>query len=352
MFLILMTMIPLLMAIYVAKRLILPCNLSLGWKLGLTGILLLFSQASGMTFLLFGTTFRTEKIMIISGFCFCLIFMLFICCLLANLTAFLTGLFMPIWSIWFAAFALAVLSLWLATKQPMIYHLKLNAGLENKVKIVQLSDLHIGSAFNGKWLSKVVEKVNALNPDIVVITGDLIDGNPIHLESELQPLKDIKAPIYMVYGNHEYYYGLARWIPVFERLGLHILENKVVLINDIALGGVGMPKADAFGFKSPDLKETFKNIQGEKVRILLSHYPQVFDEAVKNDVFLQLSGHTHGGQLFFPFTLLTKRANKGYVKGMYEKDGKRLYVSSGTGLWGGLPMRLGTLPEIVEITLE
>ena len=178
--------------------------------------------------------------MLISGFCFCLVFMLFICCVLASLTAFITGLFIPIWGIAFTAFWLAVLSLWLATKQPMIYHLKFNAGLGEKVKIVQLSDLHIGSAFNGKWLSKVVEKVNALNPDIVVITGDLIDGNPVYLESELQPLKDIKAPVFMVYGNHEYYYNLAQWIPVFEKLNLHILENEAVLINGIALGGVGM----------------------------------------------------------------------------------------------------------------
>lgn len=352
MFLVLMTLVPLLMAIYIVKRLILPCDISLRLKMILTVFTLLFSQAAGINFVLYGTSFRTELVMILTSFCFCFIFMLFICCLLANLIGWIFGLFFPVFWIVFTAFGVCLLSMWLGTKQPSIHRLNFHAGLAQPVKIVQLTDLHIGSYFTKEWLAKVIDKVNALHPDIVFITGDIIDGSPHLLEPQLQPLTKINAPVYMVYGNHEYYYNLKQWVPVFERLGLHILENESVEANGLVIGGVGMPKADAFDFEKPDLDKTFKNTDENKVRILLSHYPEVFEDAIKYNVFLQLSGHTHGGQLFFPFNLMTKYSNKGYLKGLYQKDGKWLYVSTGTGLWGGLPMRLGTLPEIVEIILE
>ncbi len=348
------TLLTLLMAIYVIKRTILPLPVSVNWKMLFAGTILLSSQSAGIGFFLSSVfpSFRTETVMIVFGFLFSFIFILFICCLFVNVLAFLTGIFISVAWLVFAAFWLSVLSVWLATKQPSIHKMSWELGLREPVKIVQISDLHIGSGFTKEWLRRVVKKVNKRAPDMVVITGDLIDGRVQELSAQLEPLKDINAPIYMVYGNHEYYYGLKEWIPEFQKLGIQILENESVSVKGIILGGVGMPKAAAFGFKAPDIAETFKNMSPDKPRILLAHYPEVFNQAAANKVVLQLSGHTHGGQLFFPFNLPVRWANQGYVKGKYRQNESLLYVTTGTGLWGGLPMRLGTLPEIVEVILK
>lgn len=278
------------------------------------------------------------------------VFLLFLT-ILALIGALFGLFFAPVW-LFVAAGALVALSTFLGTRAPAIRRLKLKAGLDKPVKIVQLSDLHIGSGFGKRWLSDVVQKTNALAPDVVLITGDLIDGVPESLMDELMPLSQIKAPAYFVWGNHEYYYGLNKWRQAFEKLGLKLLENNAVLFLGLAIGGVGVPYADAVGAPAPDLAQTFARVPVTARRLLLSHYPEVFDKAIHHNVFLQLSGHTHGGQFFFPLSWPTKRANAGYLKGLYRKGNQFLYVSQGTGLWGGLPVRLGTYPEITLFELS
>lgn len=348
-----LTVLTVLMAVFVIKFAILPLNISKGWKMFLSFLMLLFSQKMGIVFFLssFFPSLNSEPAMIILGFFFAFILFMFICTVVLCLLG-LFGIFLPIYSVFISAFILSAVGVFFAVQVPTVQQIKINANLNTPFKIVQLTDLHIGSGFTGSWLQKVVDKTNALKPDIVVITGDLIDGSPDVLDKELQPLKQLNAPVYYVYGNHEYYYGLKRWQKEFSALGLTLLENNSVDLGNIVIGGVGMPKAEHFGYPNPNLTKTFENTHPNKVRILLSHYPEMFDEAIKHNVLLQLSGHTHGGQLFWPFNLITKKANKGYLKGMYRKDKHYLYVSHGTGVWGGLALRLGTRAEITEFILE
>ena len=347
------TIITILMAIFIIKFAVLPLKISTGLKMIIAFLMLLFSQKIGIVFLFSPSFsfFNSEPVMIILGFFFAFILFMFICTLVLCILA-TFGLFLPIYSAFIVALALSVVGVFLAVRVPIINQIEIPIGLEKPFKIVQLTDLHIGSGFTGKWLQKVVDKTNTLSPDVVVITGDLIDGNPESLDKELQPLKQLTAPVYYVFGNHEYYYGLELWKKEFEILGLVLLENNSVSLGPITIGGIGIPKAEAFQAKKPDLYKTFEKSDQNKPRVLLSHYPEMFDEAIKHKVLLQLSGHTHGGQLFWPFNLMTKKANKGYLKGIYKKGTHSLYVSHGTGIWGGLALRLGTRPEITEIIFK
>ncbi|MBE6449567.1 MAG: metallophosphoesterase [Alphaproteobacteria bacterium] len=348
-----LTLITILMAIFIIKFSVLPLNISLKWKMFFSAIILLFSQKTGLVFFLspFFPQLNSEPAMFILGFFFAFILFMFLCTLFVCILAFFS-VFLPLYSVFITAFILSFIGVFMAVKVPSVHQITINAGLVEPFKIVQLTDLHIGSGFSGKWLEKVVQKTNALKPDVVVITGDLIDGSPDVLMNDLLPLKKLKAPVYYVLGNHEYYYGAGRWKKTFESLGLKLLENTSVDLGHFVVGGVGMPNASAFDETPPDLEKTFENSDLSKKRILLSHYPELFDEAIRQHVFLQLSGHTHGGQLFWPFNLMTKKSNKGYLKGLYQKGEHYLYVSHGTGVWGGLPLRLGTCPEITEIILK
>jgi predicted MPP superfamily phosphohydrolase len=337
----------------VIKYAILPLKISTGWKMFWAFLMLLFSQKTGFVFFFssFFPFLNSEPAMIILGFLFAFVLFMFICTLFLCLLG-MCGVYLPIYTVFVSAALLSVLGVFFAVKVPSVNQIKIAAGLDKPFKIVQLSDLHIGSGFTGKWLQQVVDKTNSLDPDVVVITGDLIDGDPELLHKELLPLMQLKKPVYYVFGNHEYYYGIERWRQEFEKLGLILLENSSIDLGPVIVGGTVIPKAQAFGQKEIDLEKTFEKSDVSKPRILLSHYPDVFDKAIQHNVLLQLSGHTHAGQLFWPMNLLTKRANNGYLKGMYEKNGRFLYVSHGTGIWGGLALRLGTRSEITEIILE
>ena len=225
------------------------------------------------------------------------------------------------------------------------------------LKIAQLTDLHIGQGFNQKWLKQVVDKTNALHPDVIVITGDSIDNTVDQLLAQMEPLGQLKAPlgVYMVFGNHEYYYGPDAWEEAFEKMGISVLHQKHVLLRSgaqtVALGGGTWGARYHPKRQDARLREIFDGVQLGVPRILLAHYPAVFPAAAQQDVLLQLSGHTHGG-MTFPINLITKAFNSGYLRGLYQEDGRFLYVSDGTGLWGGLPARIGTQNEITLITVK
>ncbi|MBQ4084213.1 MAG: metallophosphoesterase [Alphaproteobacteria bacterium] len=225
------------------------------------------------------------------------------------------------------------------------------------LKVVQLTDLHIGGGFDGRWLQEVVDKTMEQKPDLIVITGDTTD-EPVHrLAKEVEPLKRLKAPlgVYMIFGNHEYYSGYRAWQEYFSKTEIELLTNtrKKIEHDGNVFVIAGYDNGPRYSHENADkkLSEIMESTKENELKILLSHHPALFQKSQKIKNVLQLSGHTHGG-MFFPVSLLTKVFNGGYVKGLYETENSKLYVSDGTGLWGGFPARIGTENEITVLTIK
>ena len=224
------------------------------------------------------------------------------------------------------------------------------------MRIVQLSDLHIGPVFGEEWLRFVVAQANALNPDLIAITGDAVDGSTSRLGETLTVLGELKAPrgVFLVPGNHEYYSGLLPWTELFRKLGITVLlnENTRIQINGtpLAIAGITDPAAAAWELPPPDADLALKGIPEGITRIMLSHRPDTAPDSARAGASLQLSGHTHGG-LVLPLAPLVASFNGGYVSGLYDVNGMPLYVSNGAGLWGGAALRLFVPSEITVVTL-
>jgi len=218
-------------------------------------------------------------------------------------------------------------------------------GFGKEIKAVQLTDLHIGSINNRKFLDKVVKMTNELNPDVVFITGDLVDGSGIFTESYYDPLDDIEAPVYFIHGNHETYEGLEPIEKMLKKKNITLLKDDVRTFRGIQIAGL------MYTEDKEKIRNTIESldIDRSKPAILLNHAPSGTDIASKKSFDLQLSGHTHGGQIF-PFNFLVKLAFP-YVKGRYQVGDMVLYINQGTGTWGP-PMRLGTRSEITQINLK
>lgn len=217
--------------------------------------------------------------------------------------------------------------------------------------IVQISDVHLGHVYQGKFLDDVVEKINAQNPEIVVITGDLFDGMDGQLDALIEPLKNIQAKegVYFVTGNHETYLGIDNALKVLKKTNIQVLNNEVVDVAGLKLIGVSYPDI----FESNDDIAVLQSLQNKFVNlpnILLFHLPVNIPEARALGVNLQLSGHTHLGQQF-PFSLITHLVYHGYDYGLHTLGDFSIYTTSGLGTWG-IPMRIGTTSEIVAIELN
>ena len=217
--------------------------------------------------------------------------------------------------------------------------------LKQNVKIVHLTDIHLGTVNTRPFLAKVVRKTIEEKPDLVLLTGDLVDGSaPLSLEM-LKPLEKIKTPIYFVIGNHEIYDDLDFVLPILKKTKLKIIRNSVVNYRGIQIAGIDFYE----GKKQAPIEIKKLEIDEKKFSILLNHAPTGFEEAAKLGFDLQLSGHTHKGQIF-PFELFVRMFYK-YVSGLFKVKESYLYVSQGTGTWGP-PMRVGSRSEIVVIDLE
>jgi predicted MPP superfamily phosphohydrolase len=226
-------------------------------------------------------------------------------------------------------------------------------------RIVQITDLHVGPIINGKWLQKIVDRVNALKPDMIVITGDLIDGSVAELQKHVAPIAELKAKhgVYFITGNHEYYSGVEEWCAHVASLGIRVLRNEHVSITSdqgnesFDLAGVDDLASHHFPGQGADMAKALATHNPKNSLILLAHQPAAASEAATFGVDLQLSGHTHGGQIW-PFTYLVY-LQQPYTQGLYRYADTKLqvYVSPGTGFWGP-PMRLGTTAEITDITLR
>jgi len=228
-------------------------------------------------------------------------------------------------------------------------------GLEG-LRIVQLSDIHVGPTIKRDYVQHVVDQVKNLNPDLLVITGDLVDGSVDYLSQDVDPLSDLSAPLgkYFCTGNHEYYAGVHHWLEKIEELGYRTLINEHIVLDvngdKLCLAGVTDITA---GYRNPehatDPALALSGAPPDSLKVLLAHQPGSIFEASRLGVDLQLSGHTHGGQ-FFPFNLGVKLAHK-YSVGLHNHEGTWIYVNRGTGYWGP-PLRLGIPSEITVITLE
>ncbi len=223
-------------------------------------------------------------------------------------------------------------------------------------RIVQLTDLHVTPATRDGWLNSIVKRVNKLNPDIVVLTGDVADMSLDKHKRLLNSLRCIKSRYgnYFVDGNHEYYSNkITTWEEVMKDLGFTMLDNTNRLIEHnggkILIAGVSDPTSRSYGTAIPNVVKAASNPYDTDVEILLAHQPNIVHKAAKAGFDIQLSGHTHGGQ-FFPFTLVVDMVQE-HLKGLYDIDGLKLYVSQGTGTWGP-QLRLGTKTEITVIELK
>lgn len=226
--------------------------------------------------------------------------------------------------------------------------------------IVQLTDLHLGPTLGRAFMEKVIAEVNALEPDLVVITGDLVDGTVQKLRNAVAPLAQLKVRhgAFFVTGNHEYYVsadgfsGAAAWEEELNRLGVRSLRNELVSIGDgsasFDLAGVDDYSARSYG-GGPDFVRALAGRDPTRALVLLAHQPKAVFAAARLGVSLQLSGHTHGGQIW-PFGLVV-RLQQPYIAGLHLHQGTWLYVSRGTGFWGP-PMRLFNPAEITRITLR
>jgi predicted MPP superfamily phosphohydrolase len=223
-------------------------------------------------------------------------------------------------------------------------------------RIVQISDVHIGPILGRAFAAELVSRANALEPDLVALTGDLVDGGVRQLAEEVAPFAGLRARhgVYFVTGNHDHYSGVRSWCEKARELGMCVLRNQRIEIRDgdgvFDLVGVDDHHGSHFGRGGgEDLDAALDGRDRARPAVLLAHDPSTFKRASTMGVDLQISGHTHGGQIW-PFGMLVRLAIP-FVAGRFRRNGAELYVSRGSGFWGP-PMRIFAPAEITEIVLH
>jgi predicted MPP superfamily phosphohydrolase len=220
--------------------------------------------------------------------------------------------------------------------------------------IVQLSDLHVGMTIDRAFVQKVVDRANALSPDLMVLTGDLVDGRVGDLRDEAAPLAQLRSKhgTYAVTGNHEYYSGAEPWIAELTGLGIRYLRNAhVTIAGGFTLAGVDDHSARRYeDDHGPDYQAALHGRDQALPIFLLAHQPRQVRRAAEHGVDVQLSGHTHGGQIW-PWHYLVRIQQGGLLAGRYEHAGTQLYVTRGCGYWGP-PVRLLAPLEITRVILR
>ncbi|MFJ3277308.1 metallophosphoesterase [Streptomyces halstedii] len=216
-------------------------------------------------------------------------------------------------------------------------------------RIAVVSDIHLGPILGRAHTRRIVDTINATSPDLVAVVGDLVDGTVADLGTAAEPLAGLEARhgSYFVTGNHEYFSGAAEWVDHVRELGLRPLENARVEIAGFDLAGVNDVAGESEG-QGPDFAAALGDRDRGRASVLLAHQPVVIDDAVAHGVDLQLSGHTHGGQLW-PGNLLAELANP-TVAGLERYGDTQLYVSRGAGAWGP-PVRVGAPSDITVVEL-
>ena len=255
------------------------------------------------------------------------------------------------------------LGVWGVVRTPRVCHLEVTSGRIgpslNGFTILQLSDVHIGPTIGLGLIEDIHRRCLELKPDLIVMTGDLVDGEPRYLGEEVMRFLELKdmAPLglYFITGNHEYISGASPWVQFIQDAGVTVLENQHVTLTreDEHLHLIGVEDWDAHRFdprRAPHLAQALRGIEeSQHFKLLLAHQPKAAPEASERGVDLQLSGHTHAGQIF-PFNYLIY-LDQPYNQGRYQVGDLTLYVNAGTGYWGP-PLRLGTRAEMTLVTLR
>lgn len=224
------------------------------------------------------------------------------------------------------------------------------------LRIATVSDIHLGPLRGRAHTERIVAAINRLDADIVAVVGDLVDGSVAELGSAAAPLRDLRSRYgsFFVTGNHEYYSGVEEWVQEVDRLGLRVLQNRrqeiqarggvldLAGVNDLTGAGTGLAAG-------PDFAAALGDRDPSRPVVLLAHQPLAAKEAARYGVDLQLSGHTHGGQMV-PFNLAVG-LEQPVVSGLGEVDGTKVYVTNGAGFWGP-PVRVGAEPQISLVELR
>ncbi len=224
------------------------------------------------------------------------------------------------------------------------------------LRIATVSDIHLGPLRGRSHTERIVAMINRLDADLVAVVGDLVDGSVAELGEAAEPLRDLRSRYgsFFVTGNHEYYSGVDEWVREVDRLGLRVLQNERQEIHArggvLDLAGVNDVSAAGTGLAAPaDYAAALGDRDPSRPVVLLAHQPVAAHEAAKFGVDLQLSGHTHGGQMA-PFNLLVG-LQQPVVSGLGEVDGTKVYVTNGAGFWGP-PVRVGAPPQVTLVELR
>lgn len=225
-------------------------------------------------------------------------------------------------------------------------------------RVLLLSDIHVSASRRADYARKIAEQANDVSADLILITGDFIDGTVEARSADIAPLAALSAPygVYGILGNHEYYFGARVWKDFIEqKLSIKILRNEHVMVErdgaQLAVAGVADAASLRFpGEEPPDPAKATSGIPAGTPIIILDHQPGRAAKNAATGADLQLSGHTHGGMV--PgLTTVIKRFNSGYVRGWYNVRGMKLYVSPGTGIWNGFMLRIGVPAEMTVMRL-
>jgi len=265
------------------------------------------------------------------------------------------------YAIGIAAFALAAVGVHQAIGVPRVTEVAiaipaLPAAFEGYT-LVQLTDLHISRLFPAAWTRAVVAATNRLDADLIVVTGDVIDGSVVSRHADVAPLRGLTARdgVYAIPGNHEYLSGYDQWMAHLGELGMQVLANAHAVLmrgaDSLVLAGLTDPSARGANRPLPDLDAALAGVPPVAPIVLLDHEPGRARAAAARGVALQLSGHTHGGMIRGLHRIVA-RANGGFVSGRYAVGGMTLYVNNGTGIWPGFALRLGKPAELTRITLR
>jgi predicted MPP superfamily phosphohydrolase len=259
------------------------------------------------------------------------------------------------------ALATAGTGAYFANSTPVVRRVPVTlAGLDpalDGLRIVTFSDGHLSATYGGRRFERLVELVNAQRPDVVAIVGDLVDGDVSELREEVAPLADLVSEqgVFFVTGNHEYFVDTEAWLRHLPTLGVDVLRNERVAIRRGAatfdLAGIDDRTAASSGVPGhgADLDAALDGRDDATPVVLLAHQPVMVEQARQAGVDLQLSGHTHGGQLW-PFDHAI-RLDQPAVEGLSQQGDTQLYVTSGAGYWGP-PMRIGARPEVTVVELR
>lgn len=238
-----------------------------------------------------------------------------------------------------SAFLLIIFSYWIAMRGPRLMKVFLSE-FSTSLRIAQISDLHIGATLGAKYVARLVNIVLSEKPDLIVLTGDIGDGDPeLHAQS-VKELARLKAPLGVVgvLGNHEHYRGAKEWVRTLNDAGVKILNNELLRMQHETT------ELTVFGIAAAEREiSSVPKIDKNNFYLVLSHYPSHAEAATEAGAHLFLAGHTHGGQ-FWPWTWVIHFVHR-YARGLYKVRNTYIYVSPGSGYWGP-PLRLGAPAEV------